>query len=192
MNYTRFPKSRCTICNKWFQPKRSNHDKCSDACRREWHNQYAEKRYAHMKVCRKKGHVPLYCKVCKKGFMGAPHRKNCSPECSQQYMKKRRHFVLKDYRGKISTTLVSHQQEISTKLKLLESFETPDKQKERCHIIDAMHRFRNNGGKITVLMPEPNQPVPDVDLPRGGWGWESNAGMGLFAGVSDYTPEEEI
>jgi len=190
-----FTKRQCSICNKSFMPVRANNDKCSTACRLTWARGYSLRRNAHIKKCRATEHVKNTCSVCLKPFTGYARRKTCSTECSKQYTtKKYAEFVENKMIREIDRSIVKPKivfVEYKKDIPKLTVLASPSRYAERCQIIDAMREFKARGGKITVLAPEPNQPIPSVDFPFG-HDYEARCGIGLYAGSAEYVQKEEL
>ena len=180
----------CDVCKKIFMPIRKGNNKCSPACRSIWYRQEATKRNEARRVLNNKNKVPRVCKVCNEQFIGFKHRQTCSVKCADAYIKDGvgyRVYLLKidQMKPREFEVKVSHKEvpDISATTQ-----DTP----EQLEIKKAMARFKEKGGKITVLPPEPSQTTPSVNLlwRDGGWDWENSAGLGSYTGAGDYILNE--
>ena len=182
----------CDVCKKIFMPIRKGNNKCSPACRSIWYRQEATKRNEARRVLNNKNKVPRVCKVCNEQFIGFKHRQTCSAECAEAYIRdgvgykvyllridqmKPREFEVK----------VSHKEVPDI---TVNSTDTP----EQTELKQAIAQFKKNGGKITVLPPEPSQTTPSVNLlwRDGGWDWENSAGLGSYTGAGDYFHKDNL
>ena len=185
-------KRKCSICGVQFQPIRSNNDKCSEVCRAQWYRNATDKRLKDRRERNKKNETIKKCRVCGIKFKAAPSRKNCSPECSSRYIKEGlgfRHYYLKNKKKKTEPIIpASIEREVGFDLKILKNKERYD---ERLFIQMAMEEYRDEGGKITVLADEPNQPLPSVNY-EGGWDWYATTGVGTYSGAGDYVDIPEL
>lgn len=186
------PKKKCSICKIEFQPIRSTSNKCSPKCRTEWYRISTEKRVKDQVERNKKKHTIKKCRTCSKDFMGAKSRVNCSPECSIRYIQEGvgfRHYYLKNLKKKPEPIIPSStERDVGYDLKILKNDE---RYSERLSIHLAMEKYRDEGGKITVLAAEPNQPLPSVNY-EGGWDWYATLGVGTYTGAGDYSETPEI
>jgi len=189
---TNLKKRNCSVCGNPFQPIRINNDKCSELCRTQWYRTASEKRYKDQRERNKKTHTLKNCRVCGIKFKAAPHRQNCSSECSERYIKEGlgfRHYYLKNKKIKRETpTPALTERDVGFDLKILKNDE---RYNERLTIQMAMEEYRDKGGKITVLADEPNQPLPSVNY-EGGWDWYATTGVGTYSGAGDYIDIPEL
>ena len=184
------PERPCSICKEMFVPIRKDNNKCSPECRAVFRRQEADRRNTDKRARNKKGMVGRVCKVCHEQFIGFRHRQTCSTECANKYIKDGvgyKVYLLKidQIKPKEIEVKVSHKEVPDIPV-------TADDTPEQLEIKQAMAHFKKNGGKITVLPPEPSQNIPSVNLlwRDGGWDWENSAGLGSYTGAGDYILNE--
>ena len=180
----------CDVCQKIFMPIRKGNNKCSPECRAENYRLEAEKRNVGRRNRNRKNMVGRVCKVCHEQFIGFRHRQTCSTKCANKYIKDGvgyKVYLLKidQIKPKGIEVKVSHKEVPDIPV-------TADDTPEQLEIKQAMAQFKKNGGKITVLPPEPSQNIPSVNLlwRDGGWDWENSAGLGSYTGAGDYILNE--
>ena len=182
----------CDVCKKVFMPIRKGNNKCSPACRAIWYRQEADKRNEDKRARNKKGMVGRVCKVCREQFIGFKHRQTCSAKCAKTYIEEGvgyRVYLLKidQLKPKEIEVKVSHKE-------VPDMPANPSDSPEQLELKQAMADFKKDGGKITVLPPEPSQTIPSVNLlwRDGGWDWENSAGLGSYTGAGDYFHNEPL
>ena len=182
----------CDVCKKVFMPIRKGNNKCSPACRSIWYRQEAEKRNRDKRARNKKGMVGRVCKVCREQFIGFKHRQTCSQECAKKYVKDGVGYRV--YLLKIDQLKPREVEEEVLQKDVPEVPPSPADTPEQLELKKAMAQFKKNGGKITVLPPEPNQSTPSVNLlwRDGGWDWENSAGLGSYTGAGNYHYNETL
>ena len=182
----------CVVCKQVFMPIRINNNKCSPTCRSIWYRQEADKRNKAKRARNKEGMVGRVCKVCHEQFIGFKFRQTCSTKCAEKY--------IKDGVGyKVYLLKLDQMKSMEVEVKVSHK-EVPDipasaeDTPEQLELKQAMAQFKKNGGKITVLPPEPNQSTPSVNLlwRDGGWDWENSAGLGYYTGAGDYFHNDNI
>ena len=185
-------KRACDVCKQVFMPKSINNNKCSSACRAIWYRQAADKRNKAKRARNKEGMVGRVCKVCHEQFVGFKFRQTCSTKCADAYIKNGVGYQV--YLQNLDQ-VGSKEFEMKTSLKDVPDVPvTADDTPEQLELKKAMAQFKKNGGKITVLPPEPSQTTPSVNLlwRDGGWDWENSAGLGYYTGAGDYFQNDNI
>jgi len=168
----------CIICGGIFQPIRASNNKCSDTCRRIWHNNHSMELNKTVREFKEKSYVKIKCKVCGKEIRLTPRRVTCSHECAEKYYKAGLH-----YRRKKKNSVAG---------RVIKEKEIPAGLKSSSEEITlAIERFKAEGGKIKVLPTEPDMPVPNVNLPFDGWDWEALMGLGKDSGAGKLTEYKE-
>lgn len=154
----------CSVCGRTFMPVKINNNKCSAACRAKWYRMCDQKRSEERKERSAKKFKKRKCMVCGNKYMGPKHRQTCSSVCAKRYVDEGLGMkVFKRRKGKKRTVpqMAVSSKNIAQSLTVLAG---DIRYKERLEIAEAMARYRDNGGKIQVLSPEPDQKIPSVNL----------------------------
>ena len=76
---------KCDVCGAYFEPKRSNVKRCSQACRSAWIRMFSSKNYRKKKEKALARAEAKRCVVCSTFFKSTSNRKTCSKKCSKLY-----------------------------------------------------------------------------------------------------------
>jgi len=175
-------KIHCLNCGELFQPTTIRNNKCSRICRVMWYKKIENERNERRAKKTRESWILHECLNCGEEFVGASTRVTCSSECSKIYVNSGK--ASKRHKDKFKINYVKkipviEEKEISSDV--LEQDRDP-------MVTEAIKNFKNKGGKIKVLKPEPAQKTPSVDLEwqKGGWDWQALYGAGTYTGVNEY------
>ena len=181
-------KRPCVVCGGIFQPIRASNDKCSDACRRIWHNDHSMKINKKVREFKEESYAKKKCSICGKEVRLPARRVTCSHECAEKYYNDGVHYKKKREIEAERRWFAKKKEKKVTKQVVIEEKEIPAKLKASTEEVTlAIERFREEGGKIKVLPTEPDMPVPNVNLKFGGWDWEALMGLGKDSGAGKLT-----
>ena len=179
---------KCQNCKKMFEPRSKRSNKCSPTCRVQWYRKVEAKRNAKRSAKLVLAYVSISCHVCDKTFLGNKNRVTCSPECSKEYIESGE--ACRKHKRKIEMVAVKN-----TRVFNQRTITDSDLGFNRDPTItEAIKNFKQEGGTIQVLIPEPSQKIPSVDLGwgKGGWDWQALYGAGTYTGVADYLDYSKI
>ena len=140
----RFKKRRaersCLECNKPFVPKRDNHSRCSNECRKVFQARYLKQN--RIKYKKKERHP---CRFCSQLFVASHYLvRYCSSKCKREYEASR---VIP----------------IRPKIKPVFRDITVDDLNTSKHS-DAIAEFKKAGGKVQMFPTIPSPPVPNTGV----------------------------
>ena len=141
----------CHECNKLFTPKRDNHFRCSDHCRKTFQARYLKQNRIRYKSTRER----FPCQFCGQLFVPSHYLITfCSKPCKRAHESK----------IKIRPTAIKPtQREI-----------TEDDLKTSKHS-DAIEEFKAAGGKVKVYPSLPSPKIPNTGASKGAeWSIKSN------------------
>ena len=76
---------KCNVCETYFEPKRNNVKRCSQACRSAWIRISSSKSYKKKRDKALARAEAKRCPVCSEFFKSTSNRKTCGKKCSKLY-----------------------------------------------------------------------------------------------------------
>ena len=137
----------CTECGKLFRPKRINVKRCSGACRSTYNRKYFFERNRKFALERERKREDVYCKHCGELFVQKSYKHLfCTKECKRIWSSIQIKRANKNFIDKIFLRPVK------------------DSDITRTDLAEEIQKYKEAGGKITVLPTLPGPEQPDVNV----------------------------